>query len=64
MLMAPLMFAKWWKFTTEKYFSYIINIYLNVKKKLDKFIVISNIELIFVQINLTLKFFVCLRLEL
>jgi hypothetical protein len=31
---------------------------------MDKFIVISNIELNFFQINLMLEFFLCLRLEL
>jgi len=35
MLMAFLMFAKWWKFTTKK-FSYIINFYFKFSKKLDK----------------------------
>jgi len=36
MLMALLMFAKWWKFTTKETFSYIINIYFKISKKLDK----------------------------
>jgi hypothetical protein len=34
--MALFMFAKWWKFTTEKTFNYIINIYFIISKKLDK----------------------------
>jgi hypothetical protein len=36
MLMALLMFAKWWKFTTKETLSYIINIYFKFSKKLDK----------------------------
>jgi hypothetical protein len=36
MLMALFMFTKWWKFTTKKKFSYIINTYFKFSKKLDK----------------------------
>ncbi len=34
MLMAFLLFAKWWKFNTKKT-SYIINIYFKISKKMD-----------------------------
>jgi len=34
--MAFFMFAKWWKFTTKKTFSYIISIYFKFSKELDK----------------------------
>ncbi len=36
MLMAFLMFTKWWKFTAHKKLNYIINIYFKVSKNLDK----------------------------
>ncbi len=36
MLMAFLMFTKWWKFTMKKRLDYIINIYFKFSKKLDK----------------------------
>jgi hypothetical protein len=36
MLIALLMFAKWWKLTTRKTFGYIVNIYLKFSKKMDK----------------------------
>ncbi len=35
MLIAFFMFAKCWKFTTKKSFSYTINIYVKISKKLD-----------------------------
>jgi hypothetical protein len=34
--MAFFMCGYWWKFTTKKTFSYIINIYFKFSKKLDK----------------------------
>jgi len=36
MLMAFFMFTKWWKFTIKKTFGYIINIYFENLKTLDK----------------------------
>jgi hypothetical protein len=47
----------------QKIFNYI-NIYFNVLKLLDKFLMISNIELKIFQINLMLELFMCLRLIL
>jgi len=49
---------------TKKKFSYIINFILFFYKKMDKFIMISKIELKFLKINLMLKLFLCLKLEL
>jgi hypothetical protein len=47
MLMALLMFVKWWNFTTNKKFSYIINIYFIFQKIWIRFIMISKIKLYF-----------------
>jgi len=60
--MALLMFAKWWKCTTKQTLNYIINNY-NFTKNWSRFMVFSNIELKFFQINLILKLFMCLMLE-
>jgi hypothetical protein len=56
------MFARLWKFTTKKNFSYILNIFLKFSKKLDKtYIVILNIKLKSFQINLMLES--CFKLQ-
>jgi hypothetical protein len=47
MLMALLMFVKWWNFTTNKTLSYIINFYFIFQKNWIRFIMISKIKLYF-----------------
>ncbi len=64
MLMAFLMFAKWWKFTTKKTLNYIINIYFEFLKNWIKLTMISKIELKSFSVNLMLELFICLMLEL
>jgi hypothetical protein len=56
MLIALLMFAKWWKFTAKKRLSYIINVYFKFSKKKIKFIMTSKIKLKVFQINLSWNF--------
>ncbi len=66
MLMALFMFAKWWRFTTKKnkINGYIINIYFKISKHWIRFMMVSEIELKYFQINLMLELFMRLRLEL
>jgi hypothetical protein len=59
MLMAFLVFAKWWKFTIKK----SLIIILKFQKNWIRFIMISNIECKSFQINLMLELFMCLMLE-
>jgi hypothetical protein len=63
MLMAFLMFAKWWKFTTKKIVTSLIFI-LNVPKTWLKFIKNSKIKLKIFHLNLIIELFMCLMLKL
>jgi hypothetical protein len=47
--MAFLLFANWWKFVTKK-FSYIINIYFKFSEEMIRFIMISKIKILKIQI--------------
>jgi hypothetical protein len=50
--------------SAKKNFGYIINIYFKYSKNWIRFIIISKFKLKCFQINLMLKLFMCLRLEL
>jgi hypothetical protein len=63
MLMAFLTFAKWWTFITTKIVTSLIFI-INAQKNWIEFIMISKMKLKSFQINLILKLFMCLMLEL
>jgi hypothetical protein len=63
-LMALLIFAKWWKFTTKiKSITLLIYI-LKIQNIWKRFLMISKIELKIFQINFIVRLFMCLTLEL
>jgi hypothetical protein len=63
-LIALLIFAKWWKFTTKiKSITLLIYI-LNFQNIWKRFLMISKIELKIFQINFIVRLFMCLTLEL
>jgi hypothetical protein len=57
MLMALLVFTKWWKFTTKKNSFTSLIFILNFQKNWIKFAMISNIKFKSFQIDLMLRFF-------
>ncbi len=59
------MFVKWWKFATKnKTFGTWLTFILNFQKNWIRFMMISNIELKWFQIDLMLELFICWRLKL
>jgi hypothetical protein len=64
MLMAFRMFSKWWKFTNFVFSITSVIFIIAFQRKKIRFIMISKIEFQSFQINLMLKFFKCLILEL
>jgi hypothetical protein len=57
MLMALLMWTKWWKFSTKKQSVTSLIFIVNFQKTWIQFIAISKIKINFFQINLMLEFF-------
>jgi hypothetical protein len=64
MLMAFLIVAKWWKFTTKEPLVTSLIFILKFQKNWIRFMMISDIELKCFKINLMLDLFMCFRLEL
>jgi hypothetical protein len=63
MLMAFLMFAKWWKFITKKTQLHHLFIF-NFQNNWIRFIIILKIKIKKIQRNLMLELFMCLMLDM